>query len=88
MGDFAMESKRSADGLLANTATTRRHVEGEGFPGTGGQAFVWQQVILGEKDQAGSQGRAFVAVEEGVVAAKIEEIGRGDLSGRRTSAVP
>ena len=82
------EQAAQACGRLVAIESARGHVEGEGFPGVGGQAFVWQQVILGEKDQAGSQGRAFVAVEEGVVAAKIEEIGRGDLSGRRTSAVP
>jgi hypothetical protein len=58
---------------------TRGHLENELFPLVRRQFRVREQSVALQKDQACRQRSSFVSVDKGMVAAKIKQIGRGDL---------
>lgn len=58
---------------------TRGHLENELFPLVRRQFRVRQQFVALQKDQACRQRSSFVSVDKGLVAAKIKQIGCGDL---------
>ena len=57
----------------------RGHIEHELFPFIGRQLHLRQQAVALQKYEAGSQRGSFVAVDEGVIAAKVKQICRRDL---------
>ncbi len=64
---------------LGSVQPTGGHVQRQCFPGVRIEPLVRQQIVLTEKDQAGGERHPLVAIDECMIPAQVEEVGRRDF---------